>query len=199
MVRPGRKRNGREILRWGLDGAQIRLDAELRGNSELPQFPLTIPVASLDGIDLDPVDLTIPHQPLWLRALIWPDHVEYHQQLIDAAIDFKDSDIRMHAGDATRVLPALIESVSREHALVVYSTIALHQFPRQSHHRVADTLAAASAERPIRQIAIEGNDPELSITRYRQGASKMEMLADASLHGWWIDWRAKLAHPQQEQ
>ncbi len=183
------QRDGREILRWGSDGAQIKLEAELRGNGELPPIPSAIPIASRDGIDLDPVDLANPDQLLWLRALIWPEHVERHQQLIDAATEFKDSDIRMHAGDATRVLPALIESVPREHALVVYSTIALHQFPWESRQRIANTLAAASAERPVWQIALEGNDPELSITRYRNGAGETETLADASPHGWWIEWR----------
>lgn len=183
-------RDGHEILRWGSDSAQIRLEADLQGNGELPPIPPAIPVASRDGIDLDPVDLTNPDQLLWLRALIWPEHVERHQQLIDAATEFKDSDIRMHAGDATRVLPTLIESTPREHALVVYSTIALHQFPRESRQRIADTLAATSAERPLWQIALEGNDPELSITRYRNGAGKTEKLADASPHGWWIEWQA---------
>ncbi len=183
------QRDGHEILRWGLEGAQISLEAELRGDGELPPIPPAIPVASRDGIDLDPVDLANPDQLLWLRALIWPEHVERHQQLIDAATEFKHSDIRMHAGDAARVLPALIESVSREHALVVYSTIALHQFPRESRQRIVDTLAAASAERPVWQIALEGIDPELSITRYRNGAGETETLADASPHGWWIEWR----------
>ena len=183
-------RDGREILRWGSDGAQIRLEAELRGSGELPPIPSAIPVASRDGIDLDPVDLANPDQLLWLRALIWPEHVERHQQLIDAAAEFKDSDIRMHAGDATRVLPPLIESIPREHALVVYSTIALHQFPQESRQRIANKLAAASAERPIWQIALEGNDPELSITRYRNGAGETDKLADASPHGWWIEWQA---------
>ena len=186
------QRDGREVLRWGLNGAQIRLEAELRGNDEFPPIPSAIPVASRDGIDLDPVNLANPDQVLWLRALIWPEHVERHQQLIDAATEFEDSGIRMHSGDAADVLPTLIQSVPRQHALVVYSTIALHQFPRASRQRIADTLA--SAERPVWQIALEGVDPALSITRYRNGAGETEMLADASPHGWWIEWRGTGEH-----
>ena len=184
------QRDGREVLRWGSTGARVRLQAELRGDGVLPSLASTIPVASRDGIDLDPVDLGNPDQLLWLRALIWPEHVERHQQLIDAATEFEQSDIRLHAGDAARILPRLIQSIPLEHALVVYSTIALYQFPRSSLQSVADTLAAASAARPVWQIALEGNDPELSITRYRDGAGETEKLADASPHGWWIAWRA---------
>ena len=184
------QRDSREVLQWGPTEARVRLEAELRGDGVLPPIPSSIPMASRDGIDLDPVDLANPDQLLWLRALIWPEHLERHQQLIDAAAEFEHDDIRMHAGDASRVLPALIESVPREHALVVYSTIALYQFPRESRQRIVDTLNHASAARPVWQIALEGNDPELSITCYRNRVGKTELLADASPHGWWIEWRS---------
>ena len=184
------QRDGREALRWGPTGARVRLEAELRGAGVLPPLPSTIPVASRDGIDLDPVDLANPDQLLWLRALIWPEHVERHQQLIDAAGESDQSDIRMHAGDASQILPALIESGPLEHALVVYSTIALYQFPSESRQSIAGTLAVASAARPIWQISLEGNDPQLSLARYRDGRRETEVLADASPHGWWIEWRS---------
>ena len=184
------QRDGRQILRWGPDGARVRLEAELRGDGVLPSLPSAIPVASRDGIDLDPVDLANPDQLLWLRALIWPEHLERHQQLIDVAAEFEDSDIRMHAGDASLVLPALIETIPLDHAMVVYSTIALYQFPRESRQRIADMLAAASATRPVWQVALEGNDPELSITRYWNRVGETELLADASPHGWWIEWQS---------
>ena len=177
-------------MRWGSDKARIRLEAELRGAGVLPPLPSAIPIASRDGIDLDPVDLANPDQLLWLRALIWPEHVEHHQQLIDAAAEFDHSAIRMLTGDGSQILKALIKSVPFEHALVVYSTIALYQFPRESRQRMVDTLAAASAARPVWQIAFEGNDPQLSITRYRDGDAETEIVADASPHGWWIEWRS---------
>ena len=184
------QRDSREVLQWGPTEARVRLEAELRGDGVLPPIPSSIPIASRDGIDLDPVDLANPDQLLWLRALIWPEHLERHQQLIDAVAEFEHNDIRMHAGDASRVLPALIETIPLDHAMVVYSTIALYQFPRESRQRIAATLAGASATRPVWQIALEGNDPELSITRYQNGVDETELLADASPHGWWIEWRS---------
>ena len=186
-------RDGHEVLRWGLAEARIRLEAELRGAACLPPLPAAIPVASRDAIDLDPVDLGNPDQLLWLRALIWPEHVERHQQLIDAAAEFSHGVIRMHKGDAGEVLPALIESVPSRCALVVYSTIAFYQFPRGSRRRIAGTLAAASTARPVWQIAMEGWDPQLSMTRYGDGTGETETLADVSAHGWWIEWRSTIA------
>ncbi|MDE0002046.1 MAG: DUF2332 domain-containing protein [Rhodospirillaceae bacterium] len=183
------RRDGLEVLRWGPARAKIRLEAELRGAADLPPLPAAISVASRDAIDLDPVDLDDPDQLLWLRALIWPEHVERHQQLIDAAGEMDQGNIRMHGGDAAVILPSLLESVPFEHAPVVYSTIAFYQFPRESRRRISRTLAAASGARPVWQIALEGLNPKLSITRYRDGTGETEILADVSAHGWWIDWR----------
>ena len=179
----------KETVNWGVVNSRIHLETELRGNVSTPHLLRNIAVASRDGIDLDPVDLANSDQLLWLRALIWPEHTERHQQLIDAAIEFTNSDIRMHTGDAAEVLPTLISSVPHEHALVVYSTIALYQFPSESRKRVTQTLLEASEKRAVWQIALEGNDPKLSISRYIDGASHTEILADASPHGWWIKWR----------
>ncbi len=179
----------KERTNWGMAGSRIHLEAEIKGCTTFPPLAPTIPVASRNGIDLDLVDLDDSDQLLWLRALIWPEHVERHQQLMDAANEFTHSDIHLHAGDAADVLPGLISTISNEHALVVYSTIALYQFPRENLRRVKRALIEASKKRPVWQIALEGTDPRLSITRYREGAGHPRILADASPHGWWMKWR----------
>ena len=183
------RNRGNRVVNWGSESSRIHLEAELKGSSSVPSLTSTISVASRDGIDLDPVDLTNPDQLLWLRSLIWPEHVERHQQLIDAAREFINSDIRMHSGDATEVLPSLMASIPEEHALVVYSTIALYQFPIESRKRLSQILTIGSEKRAVWQIALEGSEPTLSLTRYRHGLSDTEILADASPHGWWIKFR----------
>lgn len=176
-------------LNWGMSNSNVHLKAEMRGDALFPSLSREIAVASRDGIDLDPVDLTNPDELLWLRALMWPEHVERHQQLIDASIEFEQSDIHLHAGDPSDVLASLISTVPQEHALLVYSTIALYQFPESKRKRVAECLIQESQKRPVWQVALEGSDPRLSITRYRNRASHTEILAEASPHGWWMKWR----------
>ncbi len=184
-------RAGREVLRWGRETARVELEADLRGLGTMPEPPGDIPVASRDGIDVNPIDLADRDELLWLRALIWPEHVERHGQLVDAAAELKDSPIRLHRGDATRDLWRLLERVPAEWALVVYSTIALYQIPRGGRRRIAEALAKCSRGRPVRQVALEGvHPPSLTLTRYRDGSSDTELLARASPHGWWIEWRA---------
>ena len=183
-------RAGREVLRWGRETARVELEADLPGLGTMPEPPGDIPVAGRDGIEVNPIDLADRDELLWLRALIWPEHVERHGQLVDAAAELKDSPIRLHRGDATRDLPHLLERVPAESALVVYSTIALYQIPREGRRRITETLAACSRGRPVWRVALGGvHPPSLTLTRYLEGAGQTELLARASPHGWWIDWR----------
>ncbi len=185
------RRAGNEVLRWGTDAARVELEADLRGPATMPAPSPQIPVASRDGIDLNPIDLADPDELLWLRALIWPEHVERHAQLVDAAAELQDSPIRLHRGDASRDLPHLLDRVPAEAALVVYSTIALYQVPREGRRRIREALEARSRERPVWQVALEGvHPPSLTLTRYRSGSRETELLARASPHGWWIEWEA---------
>ncbi len=182
-------RAGREVLRWGRDTARVALQADLRGPGTLPAPPEEIPVASRDGIDVNPIDLADRDELLWLRALIWPEHVERHGQLVDAAAELKDSPIRLHRGDASRDLAHLLERVPAEVALVVYSTIALYQIPREGRRRITEALEAQSRERPVWRVALEGvHPPSLTLSRYLDGSGRPELLARASPHGWWVDW-----------
>ena len=194
------RREGREVLKWGRKQARVELEADLRGPGALPEPPGEIGVASRDGIDINPIDLANPDELLWLRALIWPEHVERHGQLVDAAAELKESppateaeglrQIRLHRGDATKELPHLLGRIPPELALVVYSTIALYQIPPGGRRRIAEALQATSRERPVWQVALEGaHPPSLTLTRYRDGARETELLARASPHGWWIEWR----------
>ncbi len=183
------RRAGREVLRWGRGSARVQLEADLRGPGTMPPPARDIPVASRDGIDVNPIDLDDPDELLWLRALIWPEHVERHAQLVDAAAELEDSPISLHRGDASRDLPQLLERVPAEVAPVVYSTIALYQIPREGRRRITDALEARSRERPVWQVALEGvHPPSLTLTRYRSGCRETELLARASPHGWWIEW-----------
>ena len=182
-------RAGSEVLRWGRGGSRVELEADLRGPGTMPAPPREIPVASRDGIDVSPIDLADPDELLWLRALIWPEHVERHAQLVDAATELEVSPIRLHRGDASRDLPHLLERVPADVALVVYSTIALYQVPREGRRRITEALATRSRERPVWQVALEGvHPPSLTLTRYRGGSGEAELVARASPHGWWIEW-----------
>ncbi len=181
------ERGGSEVCRWGAQDAPVRLESELRGGGE-PRLAEPIAVASRIGVDLEPIDLDDPDQLLWLRALIWPEHVERHQRLIAAAAELQRQPVQLQRGDAAELLPALIAAAPADAALVVYATVALYQFSRAARAKVCRALEAAGAQRDLWFTALEGADPQLTLTRYRAGGRRRELLAEASPHGWWMRW-----------
>ena len=184
-------RGGRDMLRWGDEDAVVQLDAELRGDGE-PLLVPEIPVAARIGVDLAPVNALDPDALLWLRALIWPEHVERHQRLVDAAEELRVQPVHLVDGDAADALAPLLAAAPADTALTVYTTVALYQFSRAARERVEAALLEASRRRPIWRAALEGVEAdtmELTVTRYRDGsAAPTELLATASPHGWWLDW-----------
>lgn len=191
-------RGGHETASWGREDARVSLEAELRGTGELPPLADELLVWFRGGIDLNPIDLTDPDELRWLRALIWPEHVERHQRLIDSAAELAASPVDLRAGDAVELLPEMIAETPLDAALTVYSTVALYQFPAESRRRLIETLTQKSRERPVWLVTLElflddvadTKDPQLAITRFVDGEWERQLLARSSPHGWWIEWAA---------
>ena len=191
-------RGGREEATWGRAEARVELEAELRGNGALPPLADNLVVWFRGGIDLNPIDLSDEDELRWLRALIWPEHVERHQRLIDAAAELARSPVDLRGGDAVEVLPAMIADTPSDAALTVYSTVALYQFASAGRERIYQSLAETSRERPVWLVTLDLklediDDPEmptLAITRFAHGERRRQLLARSSPHGWWIEWAA---------
>ena len=184
-------RGGAEIARWN-DGARVQMEAEVRGGGSLPALEPEIAVASRAGADLNVIDPSDEDQLLWLRALIWPEHVERHQRLIDAAAELASSDARLIQADAAEALPRLIAEAPPDAAITVLHTVAAYQFPKETLRSIERTLIQASDERPIWRVWLEAlpDSPEpryeLAIRRYRSANAETQRLAITSPHGWWI-------------
>ena len=183
------QRGGAEVLRWGEADARVGLEAELLGVGT-PDLARSIDVVRRVGVDTNPIDLRDHDQLTWLRALIWPEHVERHQRLVEAAAELERQPIELLRGDGAELLPRLIADVPSDAALVVYATVAPYQFSRDARRKVEEALAAASQTRELWFVTLDGVDIELRLSRYRGGAAQSELLARTSAHGWWIDWQA---------
>ncbi len=183
-------RAGAEERRWGSPTAAVQLESDLRGPGVFPDLLDDIPVASRVGVDLNPINLRDAEQLRWLQALIWPEHIERHARLIAAAAELDASPVELHRGDGAELLHELIRAAPPDSALVVYATVALYQFGRGRIAQIQQTLREAAQHRPIWLLTLEGREPQLSLTRYAHGDAIRQMLANASPHGWWMEWAA---------
>jgi hypothetical protein len=71
----------RVCAEWGDPEARVEVEAELRGEVPLPKLSPELRVAWRRGIDIHPVDPDDEDAVLWLRALVWPDHVGRQERL----------------------------------------------------------------------------------------------------------------------
>ena len=177
--------------RWGDLESAVQLSTEVRGERELPDLPASIPVARRVGLELEPVDVADDDAVRWLRALIWPEHVERHERLEAAIAIARHDPPPIVGGDATELLAGALVEAPGDAALCAYATHALYQIPREGMQRIYAALEAASAERVVWFVVIEGTGREHSevfMHRYEGGRRTTEHVANCNPHGRWIEW-----------
>jgi hypothetical protein len=184
-------RDGRAVARWGDPDSPVVLEADLRGDESLPELPASVPVAWRRGVDLAPIHPEDDDARLWLHALIWPEHPERHARLEAAAEIARAHPFEIVRGDAVELLPALLEQVPESTTPVVYATHVLYQLSREQVAQLLATLQAHAATRPVWLLGLEGTGPgysEFACVRFDGDARDARKLANASPHGWWLEW-----------
>lgn len=173
------------------DAASLMIDCELRGETLPPTGPIPR-VGGRVGLELNPVDLTNADDRDWLRALIWPDQVSRLERLDRAIALFAREKPDIRAGDALALLPDALAAVPRDHAAVVYHTIAVYQFSKEMREALENILTVAGLRRPVWRVSFEydGQLYILSLIRYRDGTREETRLASCHPHGTWIEWCA---------
>ena len=177
-------------IAWGDPAATPVLACELRG--ETPPLPEKFELAARHGLELSPIDVADKKAVRWLRALIWPEHLE-RGRLQDEAIAVAERvPAEIAAGDATTDLEAAVGRLPTEVPRVVFATVALYQIDEAGHRTIHDALARASVSGPIDFVTMESNGrgaTRVDHFAFEDGAaSDHRVLAEADSHGRWLDW-----------
>jgi hypothetical protein len=176
----------------GSSNAGLTLATELRGRRPATLL-LDAAVSRRIGIDLHVLDLNDESDRRWLRALVWGDQPD-RLQLLDRAIDVaRHVPLEIHEGDATTLLPDLIDGIDEAATVVVFHSHALNQFPAEARAAFDAAVARASIARPVYRIAMEydGDLPAIDLVVYQDGAPDEALrLARYDAHGAWLEWLA---------
>jgi len=179
-----------EPLAWGPSNASPELVCEIRGDA--PPLPERLEIVARHGLELSPIDVDDPDAVRWLRALIWPEHVE-RGRLMDEAIAVAERvPAEVAAGDATRDFEAAVERLPSSAPRVVFATVALYQIDDEGQRAIHAALARASAAGPLDFVTMESNgrgSTRVDHFTFEGGeATGARVLAQADSHGRWIDW-----------
>ncbi len=179
----------------GEPASPVALDCEPRGN--LPEFAIP-PVISRCGIDINPLDMRNDDDVAWLRALLWPEHLD-RLALLNAALDVARRDPpRLIAGDVIELLPVEVSSAPPETTVCIFATFVLNQFPRELLVRFGALLLELSRLRELHLVVmgfsefIEAGTPltgDVSVwhLQLRAGVGQYRLLSRANPHGRWLE------------
>ncbi|RXK46262.1 DUF2332 domain-containing protein [Halorientalis pallida] len=169
----------------------VRIETTIRdGTPPLPDEPPT--VAERWGVDLNPLDVTDESDARWLRALVLPNQHRRHERLAAALELAADRPPELVAGDAADVLPERLGNAPTDATLVVFSTIALYQFPDEAVAAVRAALVGASHERPVHWLSGDPSTPPSDPTyrhgRFEDGTAETTGIAEFEAYGNWLSW-----------
>jgi hypothetical protein len=146
-------------------------------------------VASLQGIERDPLDPADPEDADWLRALIWPEQLDRAARMDAALALARRAPPRVHHGDALEILPELAAALPVGGALVVHHQFTLNQFPDDTRDRFHAQLSRIAQDRPVRRVGLEwsGRDRAAVLDLATPDAGPRR-LARCDPHGAWLVW-----------
>ena len=185
-----RDRNGESVV-WGDAAAEPRLVVKNNGPAP-PPLPRRLEVVARRGLELNPLDLSDPAAVRWLRALIWPEHLQ-RATAMDAALEHVARvPAEIHQGDATTDIEAHVRALPEAASRVVFATQVFYQIPVEGRHAILAGLARASDAAPVDLVLMESSgegDSRVTHFSFEDGSrGETRELARVDSHGRAVTW-----------
>jgi hypothetical protein len=176
-------------LEAGDRNSPVQIECALRGLN-IPPLPAFFPaVGGRVGVDLNPLDVRVEDDQLWLRALIWPEHDKRAKLLRSAIAVVRHQPLKILAGDGVELLPDVIRTVPTDAVLCIMRIFT--PISRENRGVLAALIADYAANRDVMMITARphgGDDSELCLTSFVDGRRHEQTLAYMQNHGDWIEW-----------
>lgn len=182
------------------------LEAQVSGSTPVPDWlatPLTI--TSRVGIDRNPIAADDADQTNWLRACIWPEHLDRLARLDAALKQAREEHLDLRTGDLKELLPAAVAEAPPDAIVVILSSHVLPYMTNADRRRFADLVAELAQTRDL--VLVLNEDRQLSevfgvpaapageryvanslIDHTRNEGPTPAALAKVDPHGAWLEW-----------
>ena len=168
--------------RFGDSRSPVQIAAEWRGDSAIPDLDRLPPLASVSGVDLNPLDARDADDCRWLEALVWPEN-RHEADLLRRALALVAADPpAMRAGDAIDVCPILAAELPPGEPRVVFHAITRLHVPVLRRDAFDAAIASLGENAPLYWLSMEGQG-ELDL---RQPSGTLSHLATVEGHFEWI-------------
>ena len=179
-------------IRLGNIHSKIQIGCLWRGDKR-PILTKSLPVIiSRVGLDQHVLDLADENNYLWLKALIWPEHLDRIRLLENAVEEIREFPPSLKEGSVIELLPSILKSIPSDATPVLFHTHTLHQFSTQTRKHFLDLVAEEGRRRELFHLAGEGTGTyyhiELQLAIFQEGVRRQRNLAHCDQHGRWVEW-----------
>jgi hypothetical protein len=181
--------------RIGNIASEVQLRCSLIGQNK-PDIPREIPsIGSRTGIDINPIDVENADETRWLRALIWPEHID-RAKLFESAITVaRRNPPHIIAGNAADVIHSAVNNVSNETVLCIFHSYTLNQCSEDIRNQIVRRIEEIAKSRDVFRISLEWYggqmQPQLELFSYTAKDTQHELLAFCESHGRSMEWLRK--------
>ncbi|MED1603208.1 DUF2332 domain-containing protein [Alkalihalophilus marmarensis] len=181
------------LHRYGNLNSPLSLSSEIIGEN-VPSFKKeAYPVHSRCGIDLHINDLRDQEDRCWLKALIWPEHMERRNEFEAAASILKENvdELNLIEGDGIELLPQIVEGLPQNVTVCVFHTHVANQMPLETKKQLLQTIDELGRDRDVFHLYNNISDRFLHLDSYIDGRKTEETLAETAGHGEWFSWNVQ--------
>lgn len=161
----------------------VQIESEWRGPSQVPDLDRLPALASVQGIDLNPLDARDPDDRRWLEALVWPENRHEAALLHHALKIVADDPPPILAGDAIDVCPRVAASLPPGEPRVVFHAVTRLHIPVERLPLFDAAIASLGRDGPLFWLSFEGQG-ELDL---RDPSGALTHLARVEGHLEWVE------------
>jgi hypothetical protein len=168
--------------RFGDPRSPVQIAAEWRGDTAVPDLDALSPLASVTGVDLQPLDARAAADRRWLEALVWPEN-RHEAELLQRALAVVAADPpAIRAGDAIEVCPALAADLPPGEPRVVFHAVTRLHVPADRRDAFDAAVDSLGRDAPLYRLSFEGQ----GALDLRSPAGALTHLATVEGHLEWV-------------
>jgi hypothetical protein len=173
--------------RFGDRSSPVQIDAAWHGDRPVPNLDALPALASVQGIDLNPLDARDPEDRRWLEALVWPEN-RHEATLLHRALNVVAADPPpIQAGDAIDVCPLLADTLPPGEPRVVFHAVTRLHVPVERRPHFDAAISSLGRNAPLYWLSFEGQgeldlrDPDGALTHLAQVEGHLEWVKPLDL------------------